>query len=590
MPVAQTLEAGARLHPARFMSERWPVYGLVGLSILGWPLMLALRKLETFGQWPPLTAETWWYLGVWIGVYALTSLLVARWALGRATALPRQPPRLNANRIAVVASVLALIGSVLIVYEFVVNRGYPMFGSVADLRIDEVNRAARGQSGSLLGGIGRSLASALITGWAVAAYDWRRLQLSGKVWLFAASIAVFLYQARFEGGRFYFFILIISIFLSYLFGLVAAYREPGRGFPLAALRRERPTFIIGVLAAFGLLQVYSGYVFINRVQDRNASLGEVSKEFLESVGGKVTPQEEPKAEEPKAEEPKAEEPKPEEPKAADAGPVAPAPAEPPPVEPQKAEASPGPAPAAGDQAAAPGTPPEIATAPQIAPAAPPENAAAPAAPQMAANAPIPDPPKADASAPPAPKPADPAPAEAPPPAAAPQQDATLVPPADMSPTMYKLAMTWIYVTHGPNEFQRTMQHRALEHGWGTYQFYQVGLFLAKVTGNSSLHFDPFKRLPSVGTYQTMAGAAYIDFGWWGGIAFGALFGALLSYAAVAAVFGFPAWAALMAGILAATAAFAPIMSLVTNTWVALAWVVVLLAMDRLLGPGRASPQ
>lgn len=85
---------------------------------------------------------------------------------------------------------------------------------------------------------------------------------------------------------------------------------------------------------------------------------------------------------------------------------------------------------------------------------------------------------------------------------------------------YSSAMMWIYLTHAPNELDRI--YRNLDHSKGFYQFSQVAQILSKLTGRD-FRYDLAAKLPNVGTYITLPGASYLDFG----VGFGLMFAAAI---------------------------------------------------------------
>lgn len=149
----------------------------------------------------------------------------------------------------------------------------------------------------------------------------------------------------------------------------------------------------------------------------------------------------------------------------------------------------------------------------------------------------------------------------------------------LAPLWFAAAMFWIYITQGPNEAAVLVQHDNLVHAHGLFQFPQLGQAISKMT-QVPVGYDVFTFLPNPGTYNTIAGAGYIDFGAYGSLLSALVLGAITA-AAVAAFSERRLGAlSLWAPILMTLGLFSPVISLVTNLWPALVWALFVGATAR----------
>jgi hypothetical protein len=180
-----------------------------------WLLVLTLRLIPLGGQWGDLSAFTWIVILAWMTVYFSAMIFGVL-----QKSLPFNPNRSlfhrTRNSIPWIAklSILSIVGAVLIVYEFAIIRGYGFSNSVASIRVMEVTAARKGFSGSWISGIGRIMTPALMVAWVLAVLNWNQVSRNSKRLLFIASLAVFIQQLMYEGGRFYIAALIFMVFVT----------------------------------------------------------------------------------------------------------------------------------------------------------------------------------------------------------------------------------------------------------------------------------------------------------------------------------------------------------------------------------------
>jgi hypothetical protein len=138
--------------------------------------------------------------------------------------------------------------------------------------------------------------------------------------------------------------------------------------------------------------------------------------------------------------------------------------------------------------------------------------------------------------------------------------------------IFALYMFWMYLSQGPNMFDELLSYPYLVHTFGLDEFSQIGRGLSKLTG-LDFSYDPFTNMPSPGTYTTMVGASYMDFGvvvsWFVALGLG-YFTARASQRLSGAVLG---RMGLTAPILVTVSLFSPIVSLIVTLWPAFLWAL-----------------
>jgi hypothetical protein len=135
---------------------------------------------------------------------------------------------------------------------------------------------------------------------------------------------------------------------------------------------------------------------------------------------------------------------------------------------------------------------------------------------------------------------------------------------------YSSSMLWLYATQGINEIDAVFALNQFGHAWGLYQFPQFGQIAQMLLG-VEWRYDMVMNLPTVGTYLTMPGASYVDFGLTGMFLQGIIFGTLSGWSMFRFANGHQSGFALCGPILIAVALFSPVVSLFTNVWPAFVW-------------------
>lgn len=221
------------------------------------PAVLLLRNLDLYGTWKPIPLTVYvlflgWYTCFFAGYFLIRPV--------RMRSIRQMP---NPNLWVPVLSLIAVVGAALLTYNFVVVRGYGFGTPVYLLRMRQVLDAEAGYVGSWIGGFGRLFMPAIIVAWLTATISWRRLRLPALTTLVCASLLVFVYQALYEGGRFF----IVALILAALFGtFLWVLSDSGRD-RVVDLRAFRLLHMVPLTISLSMAlgaSIYSSYVFAER--------------------------------------------------------------------------------------------------------------------------------------------------------------------------------------------------------------------------------------------------------------------------------------------------------------------------------------
>ena len=138
---------------------------------------------------------------------------------------------------------------------------------------------------------------------------------------------------------------------------------------------------------------------------------------------------------------------------------------------------------------------------------------------------------------------------------------------------FSLSMLWLYATQGINEIDAVFALSSFNHAHGLYQFPHFGQIAQMVFG-IEWRYDMIANLPTTGTYLTMPGANYVDFGLTGMFVSAIIFGGLSAWSMHRFASGHQTGFALCGPILIAVALFSPVVSLFTTVWPAFFWCVI----------------
>ena len=138
---------------------------------------------------------------------------------------------------------------------------------------------------------------------------------------------------------------------------------------------------------------------------------------------------------------------------------------------------------------------------------------------------------------------------------------------------FSLSMLWLYATQGINEIDAVFALSSFNHAHGLYQFPHFGQIAQMVFG-IDWRYDMIANLPTTGTYLTMPGANYVDFGLTGMFVSAIVFGGFSAWSIQRFASGNQSGLALCGPILIAVGLFSPVVSLFTTVWPAFFWCVV----------------
>ncbi|WP_244858158.1 O-antigen polymerase [Sphingopyxis granuli] len=229
------------------------------LVLMAWIGVLVLHQIPVGGVWLPIASTTWLALLSWPLLFAGSFMMIAWRGTGHVSTALSPSVRSIESAVAILAAV-ALVGSLMIVYDFAYLRGYGFTTRASEIRVTEVTQAYRGLSvSSPISGAGRLMVPAIVPALILALMDFRRLSQLTKRLFLLALLAVCYEQILFEGGR----TMLIGLFV--IAALTMYLRRPGDG----ASKRRSPNatrnIILGI-ASVGLAYMV-GSVFISRTID-----------------------------------------------------------------------------------------------------------------------------------------------------------------------------------------------------------------------------------------------------------------------------------------------------------------------------------
>ncbi len=135
-----------------------------------------------------------------------------------------------------------------------------------------------------------------------------------------------------------------------------------------------------------------------------------------------------------------------------------------------------------------------------------------------------------------------------------------------------VCMMWAYLTQGINELNSLLVSSTPDLAWGSMQFPQIAQALNKLTG-LQLKYDELQNLPKIGTYITLYGASYVDFGYVGAFIFIGLIGWFTGKSIRLLYSQRFDGLSINAPLLITLGVFSPIVSLVVTLWPAFFWAL-----------------
>lgn len=158
----------------------------------------------------------------------------------------------------------------------------------------------------------------------------------------------------------------------------------------------------------------------------------------------------------------------------------------------------------------------------------------------------------------------------------------------LGPMWFSACMLWMYATQGVSEFDQILAVLNFQHANGGYQFIQLTQASDALLGTDTF-YDRFANLPHMGTYVTLPGAFFIDFGVSGMLASAVLLGWFAALCTTRLIRGAQGPRAAMAPIVLTLCYFSPVVSLVPNLWPALVWCLALPILRSMFGQRREAP-
>lgn len=466
------------------ISHRWLVV-MTAMAILSpLALVLSLRLLTGYGTWRPVSLLGWIFVAGWYIAF-LSGFMV------RVKSIPFAPRiRCFANHWVIALSLVALIGAGVMTYEFAIVRGYGFSTPIYDLRIMQVQQAAAGFLGSWLGGFGRLLVSAIVVAWIVTCLRWQDVSWGGLVVLLVSTLAIFLYQATFEGGRSFATALLLAVLFASAGSSIADVSRDGQA-RLSSLRFRHAAPLVLTFVMLLANNQYNLTVFASRGAQTIRTIEQQLDQMLSAPDSAHDTADE-----------KA----------------------------QKVEQL-----EIIGQARASSAPPYAL-----------------AYLRYASDFDI---------------------------------DLSSIQDLDQLATKYSRAMGWLYVTQGINEFDRIFRLVELSHSHGLYEFPQIAQIFSKLSGRD-MRYDLAQNLPNVGTYFTLMGAFYLDFGAIPSLVLAALMGAWLRHGLQCILGDTTNIFSLTAPLFFVIVAAAPVTTLLPNLWPCFVWISVICAAPHFMAGSR----
>lgn len=463
--------------------HRWLVIMTAAVILALLAAVLGLRSLTSYGTWRPIAVYGWIFIAAWYFAFLSGFMMPVR-TISFATQNRYFAPWV------IVLSLASLIGVGVMTYEFAIVRGYGFSTPIFELRSMQVQQAAAGYVGSWLGGFGRLLVSAIVVAWIVASLRWQDLSWGELAVLLVSTLAVFLYQASFEGGRSFATALLLVVFFACAASSIADVSRDGR----VRLRSLRLRHAAPLMLAFAMLLANNQYnltVFASRGARTIQTIEQQLDKTLLATdsAGKTAGEKARKIEQLEI---------------------------------------------IGHARASSAPPYALAYL------------------RYASDF---------------------------------ELDLSSIPDLDQLAANYARAMRWLYVTQGINEFDRIFRLSDLSHSHGFYQFPQIAQILSKFAGRD-MRYDLARHLPNVGTYITLMGAFYLDFGTIPGLILAALLGLGLRYGLQCIFDGATTTFALTAPLIFVIVAAAPITTLLPNLWPCFVWIALISAAPLLTGSRR----
>lgn len=154
----------------------------------------------------------------------------------------------------------------------------------------------------------------------------------------------------------------------------------------------------------------------------------------------------------------------------------------------------------------------------------------------------------------------------------------------LGPAWFSLSMFWLYITQGINEMDQVVQIQNLNLAYGIYQVPQIAQVASLLFG-VDIRYDTVVNLPNTGTFLTLPGANYVDFGVLGVVCSALITGYFTAMTMHALASDRAIGIALCGPIMVTVAMFAPVASVITIVLPALIWSLIVGLVLRSKRPG-----
>jgi hypothetical protein len=223
--------------------------------VVAWSTTLIMRSVDLFIIWAPLSDSVYLML-IYLGLTSIVGYVLGIYYGKKSSRNRLVPTPRSVEKTTFLLSLLSLVGSLYLIFEFAVVRGYGFTTDVNVIRM--LQMTGESQAGSALSGIGRLIAPAVTASISLFLLYRAHFRVSTSIVLGMSFLAHLYFEVVFTGGRFF---VLISV-LQYLFH--ARYFSRARTIRVGSLLFR--TLLVAALLFF------VGYVFVNRAGSSGRAL------------------------------------------------------------------------------------------------------------------------------------------------------------------------------------------------------------------------------------------------------------------------------------------------------------------------------
>ena len=238
------------------MITKTSIFYLLFIIVI-WGSSFVLRLLPLGLIYKPLPTETILIILVWCFIYVIGFLFAGtspRAFRHLALEVTNSTKFRKANISILFLSTIALLGALLLFYEFAIARGYGLSTPVSMIRVLEVNALADGRKGSIIGGLARFMLPAILAAWPLFIIMNHRIHRKTFFLLIFSTGFLIWIQAMYEGGRFF----LVSLLFVSLFTL---------SWPMPGSVWLSPKKAILIFAPSSCVVIYCLHVFLDRYSE-----------------------------------------------------------------------------------------------------------------------------------------------------------------------------------------------------------------------------------------------------------------------------------------------------------------------------------